>query len=465
MRRSLIITLLLLAPALWAADLALPEYERVELANGTVLLLSEKHDVPLIGMRAVVRGGSVADPASRGGLAELLATVMQKGAGTRDAAMFAEAAASVGGHLSVSAAVEATTVSAEFLSRDAELMIELVADVLRRPTLSADELAKERGRTIDLIKAAKDSDPSGLMSFYGNAFLFSNHPYGNPTYGSESSLAEIEHDDLLQFYADHFGGDRLIVAVAGDFDIAAMKAALSLAFEGWGPAGIALPEVVAPERIEGRRVLLVDKPGATQTYFWIGNIGVAVDYENRPELNLANTVFGGRFTSMLSTELRVKSGLTYSARSALERHAQPGSVTIRSFTETAKTVEAIDMALSVLDQLRVKGLDDEMIASARNYIMGQFPPSLETASSLAGMFAFLELYGLDRSYIDGYGPALEGATPVTIHNTISDVYPQAEDMAFILIGDADLIREDVAKYGEVTEMSIADPQFSPYVPK
>ena len=458
---ALLLTTLLLAPALWAADLTLPEYERVELANGTVLLLSEKHDVPLIGMRAVVRGGSAADPAERSGLAELLATVMQKGAGDRDAAAFAEAAASVGGHLSVSANIESIAVAAEFLSRDAELMIELVADVLQRPTLSADELEKERNRTIGLIKSAKDSDPSGLMRAYGNAFLFPDHPYGNPTSGSEASLPTIEHDDLLQFYADRFGGDRLIVAVAGDFDLTAMKAALTSAFGGWGPAAVALPEVAAAERAQGRRVLLVDKPGATQTYFWIGNIGVAVDYPHRAELNLANTVFGGRFTSMLLTELRVKSGLTYSARSTLERHVQPGSVTIRSFTETSKTVEAIDLALSVLDRLHVKGLDDEMIVSARNYFMGQFPPSLETASSLAGMFARLEFYGLDRSYIDDYGPALEAATPVTVHNTISDVYPQAENLVFVLIGDADLIREGVAKYGDVTEMSIAEPGFTP----
>ena len=465
MRRPLFIALLLFTAAVWAADLALPEYERIELANGAVLLLSEKHDVPLIGMRAVVRNGSAADPESQSGLAELLATVMQKGAGERDAAALAEAAASVGGHLSVSADVESITVAAEFLSRDAELMIELVTDVLLRPTLSKDELVKERSRTIDLITAAKDSDPSGLMPAYGNAFLFPGHPYGNPTFGSESSLAGIEHDDLLQYYGDHFGGDRLIVAVAGDFDLAAMKAALTLAFEGWQPASAALAEVAAAEKIQGRRVLLVDKPGATQTYFWIGNIGVAVDYANRAELNLANTVFGGRFTSMLMTELRVKSGLTYSVRSTLERRTQPGSVTIRSFTETGKTVEAIDLALSVLDRLHVSGLDDEMIASARNYVMGQFPPSLETASSLAGMFAYLELYGLDRTYIDGYGAALEGVTPVTVHNAISDVYPHENDIVFILIGDADQIREAVAKYGPVTEMSITEPQFTPQLPK
>ncbi|MGB5687879.1 MAG: pitrilysin family protein [Woeseiaceae bacterium] len=461
MRNPLLLAILLLSPALWAADFSLPEYERIELPNGAVLLLSEKHDVPLIGLQAVVRGGSVADPVGQGGLAELLATVMQKGAGSRDAATLAEAAASVGGQLSVDAGVESITVSAEFLSRDAALMIELVADILQRPTLSKDEFAKERSRTIDLIKAAKDSDPSALMPSYGNAFLFPGHPYGNPTYGSESSLAGIEHEDLMQFYGHHFGGDRLILAAVGDFDLAAMKAALAEAFEGWAPAGAALPELAEAEPVQGRRVLLVDKPGATQTYFWIGNVGVPVNYEHRAALNVANTVFGGRFTSMLMTELRVKSGLTYGASSTLDRRAKAGSVTIRSFTETGTTVAAIDMALDVLERLHVKGLDEEMIASARNYIMGQFPPGLETASSLARMFAFLEMYGLDRSYIDDYGPALEGVTPVTVHNTISEVYPRTDSLAFILIGDADRIREAVAKYGEITEMSITDPSFSP----
>jgi len=459
--RAWLLTLLLFAPLAWSADISLPDYERVELPNGAVLLLSEKHDVPLIGMRAVVRAGAATDPAGLGGLAELLATVMQKGAGSRDAAAMAEASAAVGGQLSISADVEATTLSAEFLSRDVELMIELVSDTLLRPTLSEDEFARARDRSINLIRAAKDSGPSDLLPSYSNAFLFADHPYGNPTLGSESSLAEIEHDDLLRYYEDHFGGDRLIVAVAGDFDLEAMKARLTAIFGSWRPAGAERTALTAAERIQGRRVLLVDKPGATQTYFWIGNVGVAVDFSGRAELNLANTLFGGRFTSMLMTELRVNAGLTYGVRSIVERRTQPGSVTIRSFTETGRTVEAIDMALGLLDRLHVAGVDDEMIASARNYIMGQFPPSLETATALAGMFAYLELHGLDRSYVDTYGASLEAATPVTVHNAISDVYPRPENVAIILIGDAELIRDEVAKYGEVIEMSIAEPRFRP----
>jgi predicted Zn-dependent peptidase len=459
--RSIAVLLLIavfIGPA-WGDDIRLPDYERVELDNGVVLLLAEKHDVPLVGLRAVVRGGAAADPVDRAGMAGLLSTLIRKGAGDRDAAAFAEAAANVGGSISASTSTEAVSVSADFLARDAGLMVELVADMLIRPTLSEDEFVKERDRTIALIQASKGSSAQSLMSSYANAFMFGDHPYGNPPSGSESSLAAISHDELQQFYADHFGGDRLIVAVVGDFNVEPMKAALAKAFGDWGPAAASLPALPEPVRTEGRRVLLVDKPGSAQTYFWIGNIGVGLDYPRRAELRIANTLFGGRFTSMLMTALRVETGLTYGAGSTIEQFELPGSVTIRSYTETARTVEAIDLAIDLLGRLHRRGVDDEMITSARNYIMGQYPPTLETASALAAMLAFLEQHGLGRDYIDGYGEALLAATPVSVHNTISEVYPLPENLVLVLIGDAAAIRDEIAKYGPVTEVSITEPSF------
>ena len=214
--RRMILALLVAAVPATAQDIRLPDYERVVLDNGTVLLLAEKHDVPLIGMQASVRGGSITDPADKAGLSQLLAEVLQKGAGDRDAAAFAEAVAGVGGSIEVDAALESVDVSAEFLSRDAELMIELVADLLMRPALVEEEFDKERERASALISAARDSGVGGLMPSYASAFIFGEHPYGKPPYGSESTLAAIEHADLQQHYASYFGGDRLeYAAVSG----------------------------------------------------------------------------------------------------------------------------------------------------------------------------------------------------------------------------------------------------------
>ena len=462
MRRLFTIAALLLSGFAVAQDISLPDYDRVVLDNGAVLLLAEKHDVPLVGLQAVVRGGTAADPVERAGMASLLATLLEKGAGDRDAATFAEAAAAVGGSIGAGAEMESFTIMADFLSRDAELMIELVADMLMRPTLAEEEFVKEQQRSIALLQAAKGSNPRALMRSYGNAFLFGDHPYGNPPYGSEESLAGITHDELVQHYENHFGGDRLIVSVVGDFDIDAMRTKLTGVFGGWRAAASELAPVESLERVSGRRVLLVDKPSATQTYFLIGNVGVAIDYAQRAEMQLANTLFGGRFTSMLMTALRTEGGLTYSASSSVSRYSAAGPVFINSYTQTATTIEAIDLAIEKLGALHRRGFSEDMIESARNYIMGQFPPTLEPAASLANMFAYLELNGLDRSYIDAYGAALEAATPVTLHNAISEVYPAADDLVIVLIGDAEAIREAVTKYGPVTEVSITEPRFRVY---
>lgn len=444
-----------------AQGVTLPAAQRVQLENGIVFILHEKHDVPLVGLQAIIRGGAVTDPADRAGLASLLAGLLEKGAGERSAAEFAESIDAVGGSLSARAGLESITISAEFLARDADLMIELLADMLRSPALDAAEMKKLRDRRINLIRAAKDGDLRRLTSTYGKAFLFGEHAYGTAIDGDEASLAKITHRDVREYYANYVGSDRLIVAVVGDFDADAMTEKLTTAFVDWEPATAPLPEIEAPMPNEGRRVLLVDKPGATQTYFWIGNTGVAISFPRRAELDIANTLFGGRFTSLLVDEMRTKAGLTYGARSSLLRPSQPGYVATVSYTATDTTVAAIDLALELLLRIREQGFDDETLASGKNYILGQFPPDLETASQLAGQLAELDAFGLDESFINDYGDAITAADSEAIRSVISEVYPAPDNLVFVVLGDAELIRENISKYGAVTEMAITEPHFRP----
>ena len=447
------------ATASTPAGVTLPQYRRLVLDNGAVILLMEKRDVPLVAFRAVLRGGAVADPAGKAGAASMLAALLEKGAGERDARSFAEAVASVGGELGAGAGLESLDLSGEFLARDADLMIELLADMLLRPKLDAEEFDKLRRRSIELIKAARDSDPRALISTYGEAFLFDGHPYGRPEGGSETTLANLTIDDVRAYHAAHVGADRLVLSVAGDFRLDAMERRLREALGGMGAAAGELPVIGEATRVAGRRVLLVDKPGATQSYFWIGNIGVARGYAHRAELALANTVFGGRFTSMLNTELRIKSGLSYGARSRLVRPSRPGSLAIVSFTRSDATAQAIDLALETLERLHSDGLDAPTLASARTYVLGQYPLGFETAQQLAGQLATLEFYGLGRSYVDDYSGQLGAASSASVAGVIGEVYPRADDLAFVVIGDGDAVRDSLARYGAVTEVSIDEPTF------
>jgi predicted Zn-dependent peptidase len=451
--------LALAAPPAPAAGVVVPAYTRSVLPNGTVLIVMPRREVPLIAFTALVRGGSVADPAGKPGVASLTAGLLEKGAGARDAFAFADTVEGAGGSFAAAAGTEGVLVSGQFLAKDQGLMVELLADALTRPRFDAAEFDSLRKRQIEELKAAKDSDPSGLIRLYGRRFLFAEHPYGSPANGSESSLQAITRDDVLGYYRANFGADRLTLIFAGDVDAAALGAAIARAFSGWRHAAAPLPVLAAPPRVSGRRVLLVDQPGAAQTHFWLANTGVARKFADRAPLDVVNTLYGGRFTSILNTELRIKSGLSYGASSGFTRGSVAGEFAIRSFTKTDSTEKAIDLAIETLERLHKDGVQADLLGSARAYVLGQFPLQLETSSNWAAALAELELYGLDRSYIEGYGAAVEAVTPEAARRVIGEAFPPAGDLVIVAIGDAAKIRGIVAKYGPVTEMKLSAPEF------
>lgn len=452
------------ATATGAGDMRLPAFKRVTLGNGAQVALLEKRDTPLVSMYVSVRGGALGDPAGKEGTAALLADLLQKGAGGRDAEQFAQAIENVGGDLAAQAGLEGLSVRANFLARDVDLMLELVRDMLLRPQLSATEFAKSRTRAMQSIVASKDSDPSNFIGTYGDAWLFGAHAHGRPVGGSESTLANITLDDVKRFYAAHVGGDRLVIAVVGDFDAARLQDQLQATFGTWRKAGAVAPVVAAPPRVDLRRVLLVDKPDATQTYFWLGNVGASRTDPARTAQSVVNAVFGGRYTSMLNIELRAKSGLTYGASSGFDRATQPGAFSMTSYTETEKTVDAVDMALATLDRLHREGLDAETLASSKSFLLGQFPTSLETNGQLAARLVDLMFYGLGREDVDEFGTRVRAVDAATVRRTIDETFPASNELAIVMIGNAAKIRDDIRKYGPVTEMKITDPRFGPAAP-
>src|SRR5579863_8845362 len=318
-----------------------PAHERLALGSGVALILVPRRDVPLVAFNAVLRGGGLSDPATRPGVASMVAGLLEKGAGERSAYAFADVVEGVGGSFGAGAGPEAITVRGQFLARDQQLMMELLADALLRPLLQEDELQELAARHIELIKAAKDSDPAELIGTYGRALLFGSHPYGRPVFGSEGSLAVIDREDVLRYYEGQFGGERLILVLAGDIDADLLARMAAESFSRWPRTSVPPPVLARAGALSGRRVLLVDFPGSAQTYFWIGNVGVDRRYPRRAALDLVNTLFGGRFTSLLNTELRIKSGLSYGARSGFARGSVPGEFSIHSFTQTENTGKAL----------------------------------------------------------------------------------------------------------------------------
>jgi len=415
-------------------------------ANDAVVLMAAGGDVPLVDVRIIARGGAESDPSAKAGLATLTAGALRRGAGNRTAAQIEEAVDSLGARLFAYAGPQTIEVSLQFIAKDAAQALDILGDLIARPTFPPDEIKKQLAQAIDGARSVRDNPGSAIGAFFTPFFFGANHPYGHRE--DETTLAAISRDDLVACHKRLFTGRNMIVAVAGQFDAAAMKPLLSKMLAPL-PAGepYQWTKAAAPHFSEPR-LLLVDMSNATQTYFDIAMPGVDHNNPDRVALRLINTLFGGRFTSMLNEALRVSSGLTYGAASRMELDRLPGATYISSYTKTETTEQAIDMALDVLRQLRTKGIDAEMLASVKAYIKGEFPTQeLETSQQLVRVIGDLELYDLNADEINQFYQRIDAVT-LEQANAVAKKYYTDANLQFCLVGPAAKIKPAVAKYAQ-----------------
>lgn len=448
----------LLRGAASAQSIHLPPHEKVVLKNGLTLLLLEKHGVPIVSFRAVIKAGSAADPSGQEGLAAVTAALLRKGTKTRTAQQFAAELDFIGASFEADAGADYSSVSAECLTKDVAQGLALLSDALLHPTFPKDEVDKLLAQALDGVKAAKD-DPNQVLGTYFDAYLFGPKGYGRPEDGDELSLARIQREAIARFYENFYVPGNLILAVAGDFKAEEMRKRVDEVFGGWAAKQPPVVKVEAAAPVKGRRLLLVDKPDATQTYFAIGNVGVAAADPDRVAIHVVNTVFGQRFTSLLNEALRVESGLTYGASGVFDSRKEPGAFLIESFTKNESTAQAIDLALEVLDKLHKNGITAEQLASAKSYIKGQFPPTIETSGALARRISSNEFYGLDDNEVNQLEARIDAVTLETAKQVIAKHYPR-ENLVFALIGKASEIGAAVKKYADKQDFrKIDDPGF------
>jgi zinc protease len=456
----LILVILIFPAALSAQSIHIPPHEKVVFKNGLTVLLLEKHGVPIVNFAGLVKTGAAADPQGEEGLASITAQLLRKGTQRRTAQQFAADSDFTGGSVEADASADFSSVSGEFLNKDLARGLDLFSDALLHPVFPQPEVDKLLAQSLDGVHAAKDEARSVLGTYY-DAYLFNGNGYGRTSDGDEISLTKIHRDAIVKFYESYYAPGNIILAVAGDFQTADMKKKLEDVFGQWPSKPVTPVKIPVLPPVKGKKLLLIDKPDATQTYFAIGNVATAAGDPDRVAIRLVNTVFGGRFTSLLNEALRVESGLTYGAISAFDPRKAPGPFGIYSYTKNESTVQAIDMALQVLQKLHKQGITADELASAKSYIKGQFPPSIETSKQLAQIIAINEFYGLDDREINDLEARIDAVTPAIAQQVIQKHFP-TDNLVFTLIGKRSDIAAGLQKYAEKQDARvISEPGFWP----
>ena len=450
---------LLFSPLLLAAqnNFKVPHFEKFKLKNGLTVYLMEQHEVPLINVSAVFDAGSIQD-GGRMGLASITAEALLLGTQHFTKAQIEEITDFAGATLSAEASRESAGIRASFAAKDQDSILNVIRQVLLYPTFHTGEFEKHKQRKLLELAQQKES-PRAVIRNYFNKFIFDNHPYANPPSGTPLALEKIKAADVRDFYQTYYTTDRGAIAIVGDFKTSEMKKKITALFGAWKTAPSRMIKRAAPNlEFAKSRVLLVNKSDARETTFLIGGKGIAYSNPDYIAVLVVNTILGGRFTSWLNDALRVNSGLTYGAGSTFTRYKHAGTFAISTFTKTATTVPAIDLALDVLDSLHRSGIDQATLASAKAYVKGDFPPNYESTGALADLLTSMFLYNFDVDFINTFQAKVDGLTPEQTKNIIETYFPK-DHLQYVLIGKAGEIKEKVKKYGELTEKEITEDGF------
>ena len=436
---------------------ALPSYVKYKLGNGLTVYLMEQHSVPIIVVSAVFDAGAVKDGENQG-LASLTAEALMFGTEKYTKQELESNLDFLGASVTTGAALESASLTASFLKKDQDKVFEMAGQVLMKPVFNEQEFAKRFARKKVELERAKES-PGQVIGDYYSHYLYGNHPYGTAVGGTPKSIENIKVQDLKDFYQKNYTPDRACIAVAGDFDITNMKTQVAKYFGSWKTAkstgGSIPPPAINPQ---SQGILLIDKDNAIETRFLIGGKGLSRSNPDYIAVQVINTILGGRFTSWLNDALRVNAGLTYGANSSFIYNKLGGSFAISSYTRNATTIQAIDMALDVLNRLHTKGIDEETLLSAKNYIKGGFPPRYETIASKARLLTEMFIYGFDEKFINDFEKNVDAVTVEKAKDVINKYFP-SKNLQFVLIGKASEIRDQVRKYGTLSEKNIKDQGF------
>ncbi len=421
---------------------------RTVLKNGLTLLVLERHEIPLVQLQLMIRSGAAADPAGKEGTASLTASLLSRGTRNRPAQQFAEEVEFVGGSLSASAAADRSTMVGEFASRDLEVGLNLLADMVLNPAFREDEFGKEQ-RLAQADAIARLDDPERVADEAFESALFGKHPYGRPVAGSKASIQAIARADVTAFYQSHYAPNNAVLVVVGDASAAQVAQRVDKYFAAWKRRTVTEARLPEPVPIKGRTILLIDKPDATQSQIRFGNLGLRRSDPDYFPLLVGNTVLGGSFTSWLVQEVRTKRGLTYGIRSSVLTLRSSGTVFVSTFSKNPTVVETINVALDQIKRLKSGAIPAEDLDKARNFLAGIYPVRIESPEALAGQILDIELLGLDPDYINQYARRVRGVGIDAVKKAASRWMP-LDDLAIVVVGPAATLKDALSAIGPVT---------------
>jgi zinc protease len=412
-----------------------PPIVKRSLSNGLPVWIVERHDVPVVQVNLVVRGGASLDPAGTFGLASLTADLMDEGAGSRSALDLADAVDFLGAELTTGASMDAFAVRLHAVSARLADALPIMADVVLRPALAEPDFERLRTERLVGLRQARD-EPAAIA---GTAFLRvvfgQSHRYGTSEVGTAESLARIGVADVRAFHERAYRPDASLIVVAGDVTADTVLPLLERTFGGWKAPALPAPagRVSEAPQLRRRQIVLVDKPGAAQSEIRIGRVGVPRATPDLFPLIVLNTALGGSFTSRLNQNLRETHGYAYGASSSFVMRRAAGPFLAGAAVQTDRTAESVREFFNEFAGVRAP-LPASDLEKARNYVALRFPAQFTTTRQIAARLEELFVHDLPDDFYSTYVGRVLQVSPADVAGAAAR-HIQPETFAVVVVGD------------------------------
>ncbi len=412
---------------------SLPPIVTRQLPNGLKLMIVEQHELPLADFVLVVGSGGTVDPTGKPGVANLTSSMLVEGTATRSSLEIADQIAFLGVGLGTNSNWDASTVSLHTPIAQVDSALALFADVILRPSFPTGEFERIRKNRLTELIQLKDRPTAIANQAYASILYGASHPYGQALIGTEASITGMATTDLVNYYKTHFFPNNATLIVVGDVNPAQIEQKIAGIFGGWQRGTVPSYTLVEPPKSATTMVYLIDKPGAAQSSFRIGSIGVPRSTKDYFALTVMNTILGGSFTSRLNQNLRETHGYTYGARSGFDMRRAAGPFTASAEIVAAKTDSGLIEFMKELNAIRDTVPTDEL-NKAKRYLQLGLPADFETTQQIATALVPVALYGLPLDYYNNYVQSIEGITQADVQR-VAKQYINPGSLAIVVVGD------------------------------
>jgi predicted Zn-dependent peptidase len=433
-------------------DVVFPDLQRRKLTNGIPVIVATRPGVPVARVSLLFDAGYVADLGRKPGTSSFAMGMLDEGAGTLDALAIADRVERLGADLSAGSSLDTSFAAVSTLTDKLEPALQLLADVVRRPTFPASEIERIRKEWIAGIAREKTSPDALAMRVLPPVLYGEGHPYAIPFSGSgtEASIAALTRDDLLDFHRQVLRPDNVTLIVTGAVTPEQVLPLLERQFRDWKPEpGVALAKPSIPEAapVTKPRVFLLDRPGAQQTTLLVGQLMPSSRAEDRFELNTANAVVGGTFTSRLNMNLREQKHWSYGARSGLPEALGQRPWLLSAPVQADKTLESIaEIRRELAEFVGSQPATTDEIAKIKQRDVRALSGQFETHASVSGAIADIVRFGRPDDWVRTLRQRFEAQTDAGVQQAAARAF-RPDALTWVMVGDLDQLEEPIRGLG------------------